>query len=454
MDRQINEAMKLYVDCSAGIAGDMFLAATLDMSGEFEHLKDELAKLPLSGYELKLFRDRRGGISGLRFDVEADEGHVHRHLSDIREMVMGSALSDRVREMTMKTFTLLAEAEGKVHGEPPEHVHFHEVGAVDSIIDITGAMIMLEYLGWPEVAFSSLNVGSGTVNCAHGVLPVPAPAAAELLKGLPVYSSGDPMERVTPTGAVLVKALGGRMSAGIPRGRMLETGIGLGSRDGTPPNILRVTKLITEGPLLSDMGVELSANIDDMLSQDLSYLMDKLFDEGALDVWFEQIQMKKNRPAVKVCALAHEPEADHVAETILRESSTLGVRRTYVERSMLGRRADEIMTSLGPVRIKYGMMNGIVIKEMPEFEDIKKIAAEKGMPLAEVRALVAKETQSHEKRSLQPAESHGDVHEIFCDERGRNTEETGSHHHGCEHKHTHRHPHTHSHCGGESGDAK
>lgn len=453
MDRQVKEAVKLYVDCSAGIAGDMFLAAMLDMSGAFEHLKDELAKLPLSGYELKLFRDRRSGISGLRFDVETDEGHVHRHLSDIREMVMGSALSDQVREMTMKPFTLLAEAEGKVHGEPPEHVHFHEVGAVDSIIDITGAMVMLEYLGWPEIIFSNLNVGSGTVDCAHGVLPVPAPATAELLKGLPVYSSGDPMERVTPTGAVLVKALGGRISAGIPRGRMLETGIGLGSRDGTPPNILRVTKLATEGFLLSDVGVELSANIDDMLPQDLSYLMDKLFNEGALDVWFEQIQMKKNRPAVKVCALAHEPEADHVAETILRESSTLGVRRTYVERSMLGRRAGEVMTSLGPVRIKCGMMSGIVIKEMPEFEDIKKIAVEKGMPLAEVRALVTKETHGNEKDFSQPTKVQGAVREVFCNELSQDAVKAGLHHHG-EHKHTHRHPHVHSHCDEESGAEK
>ena len=394
MNNLAREPRMIYVDCFAGIAGDMFLAALLDMTDSFEHLKKELTGVPLSGYSLDLFRDKRAGISGLGFNVTSDEGHSHRHLSDIKEMILASSLSDEVKDMTIKTFTLLAEAEGKVHGEPADHIHFHEVGAVDSIIDITGAMIMLEHLGWPEVIFSPLNVGSGTVKCAHGVLPVPAPATAELLKGLPVYSAGDPMERVTPTGAVLVKSLGGKTLTGMPPGKILNTGIGLGSRDGALPNILRTTMLEKNNALLSDRGVELSANIDDMLPQDLSYLMEKLFDAGALDVWFENIQMKKNRPAVKICTLSHEDVAGLLQETILRESSSLGVRKIYVERSMLERCTNILETSIGSVRMKRALMDGKVIKEMPEFEDIRKIAFERPMPLSEVRMIVARESEA------------------------------------------------------------
>ncbi|MFA5457660.1 MAG: nickel pincer cofactor biosynthesis protein LarC [Synergistaceae bacterium] len=433
----------LYVDCSAGIAGDMFLAALFDMTGSFEHLKNELNKMPLSGYSLDLFKDKRGGISGLRFDVDSEEGHVHRHLSNIEEMIQGSTLSDEVKKMTVRAFTLLAEAEGKVHGEPADHVHFHEVGAVDSIIDITGAMIMLEYLGWPEVVFSPLNVGSGTVRCAHGILPVPAPATVELLKGISVYSEGDPMERVTPTGAVLVKSLGGRISAGMPHGKIADTGIGLGSRDGILPNILRATMLEKNDALLFDRGVELSANIDDMLPQDLAFLMEKLFDAGALDVWFENIQMKKNRPAVKVCVLCHESYSELLQETLLRESSSLGVRKIYVERSMLERSTEILETSLGPVRIKMAVMGGKIIKEMPEFEDIKKIASERSIPLSEVRSLIARERETAVKSSkLIQGDFETKLNMTKEDLKDPHAKETDGHYHGLHHSHSHSHDHS------------
>lgn len=423
----------IYVDCSAGMAGDMFLAALLEIAADFDHLKTGLSKLSLSGYSLKIYRDKRAGISGLRFEVLSDEGHAHRHLSDISSMILGSTLSPEVRDMTLKAFTLLAEAEGKVHGEPAENVHFHEVGAADSIIDITGAMIMLEHLGWPEVIFSPLNVGSGTVRCAHGTLPVPAPAAAELLRGVSVYSSGDPMERVTPTGAVLVKTLGGRICSGMPGGEIIATGTGLGSRDGTPPNILRVTMLEKKEHLFHDRGIELSANIDDMFPQDLSYLMERLFDAGALDVWFENIQMKKNRPGVKVCMLAHEASSEKLEQIMLRESSSLGVRKVYVERSMLGRRSDVVETSLGPVRVKCGLIGGKTVKEMPEFEDIKKIASERGMTLADVRSLIIRERDAAE------------------DETGASGAGCRETHH-MEHVHEDDHPHLHPHTHQENGD--
>ncbi|NCB26430.1 MAG: nickel pincer cofactor biosynthesis protein LarC [Bacteroidia bacterium] len=437
----------LYVDCSAGIAGDMFLAALLDMTGSMEHLKNELEKILLSGYSLDLFRDKRGGISGLRFDVVSEEGHVHRHLSDIKEMLLESTLSDEVKKMTIKAFSLLAEAEGKVHGEPADHVHFHEVGAVDSIIDMTGAMIMLEYLGWPEVVFSPLNVGSGTVKCAHGVMPVPAPATLELLKDISVYSMGDPMERVTPTGAVLVKSLGGIIAAGMPHGKIVSTGIGLGSRDGVLPNILRATMLKQSDMFLFDRGVELSANIDDMFPQDLAYLMEKLFDAGALDVWFENIQMKKNRPAVKVCTLCHEGDSELLQEMILRESSSLGVRKIYVERSMLARSTDVMETSLGPVRMKSALMGNNFIKEMPEFEDIRKIASERSMPLSEVRSLIARERETAVRSSTLIQED--------CEAKLNLTKEDFNEPHSNEkdvHHHRHHHPHSHGHDHSDFGE--
>ncbi|MCE5202206.1 MAG: nickel pincer cofactor biosynthesis protein LarC [Synergistaceae bacterium] len=381
----------LFMDCFAGLSGDMFLSSLIDMTTDGEaYLRKELGKLPLEGYELKISRSSRGGICGLRFEVLQQEGHRHRHLSDIAEIIEQSTLSDKVKSETMSAFAMLAEAEAKVHGEPVDHVHFHEVGAVDSIIDITGAMIMLEHIGWPHVRFSSLNVGSGMVKCEHGMLPVPAPATAELLKGMDVYSSGDPMERVTPTGAVLVKTLAGGTSQ-MPSGKIQSIGIGLGYRDGELPNLLRATLLSDSRDYGHDQCVVLSANIDDMIPQDLSVSMERLFAAGALDVWFEQIQMKKDRPGIKLCCLGNKPDKDRLAAIILRETTTLGVRSSCVSRTTLARSIDTFMTSLGEVRIKSALSCGKILKQMPEFDDLRRIAEEHGMSLPEVRAVLAGE---------------------------------------------------------------
>lgn len=392
----------LYVNCAAGIAGDMFLAALTDISGDEEYLRAELAKLPLTGYSIKLFRDARGGISGLRFDVTADDAHPHRHLGDIRKIIAESGLPARVKAEAARAFTLLAEAEAKVHGADIESVHFHEVGAVDSIIDLTGAMIMLDRMGWPEVVFSPLNVGSGTVRCAHGVLQVPVPAVAELLKGVSVYSEGEPMERVTPTGAALVKALGAAVSPVMPRGKIEKTGTGLGSRDGHFPNALRVISLEADDgtPYCHEQCVELCANIDDMTPQDLSAVMERLFEEGALDVWFESIQMKKNRPAVKLCCLGAPDSRGRLTQTILRETTTLGVRARVAERYTLERRVDEFETPLGAVRIKSALSRGVVVKQAPEFDDVLRLSKRHGMPILAVREILASQdfvTDTEEK---------------------------------------------------------
>ncbi len=418
----------LYVDCFAGMAGDMFLASLIDMTdiaGGEGLLRRELEKIPLSDYELRIFKDKRGGISGLRFDVILGKDHGHRHLADIELIIKNSGLSDRVKSETMSIFKLLAEAEAKVHGETVDHVHFHEVGAVDSIIDIAGAMIMLEYLGWPQVIFSPLNIGSGTVKCAHGILPVPAPAVAELLKGFEVYSAGDPMERVTPTGAVLVKALAEHAAYPFPHGCLEKTGVGLGCRDGELPNLLRVSLLGSAEGCLRDRCVELSANIDDMTPQDLSFAMEKLFEAGALDVWFENIQMKKNRPAVKLCCLGHETAARRLVDVVLNDTTTLGVRQKSVDRIVLDRSLDVFKTSLGMVHIKSAVSGGRIIKQMPEFDDISRIAKEQGMSISEVRAVLARE-------EFMPVLTKEDVHDE------QKNEAAHIHKHN-EHEHEHEH---------------
>lgn len=442
-----NEKEKiLYVSGAAGIAGDMFLAALIELSGGGKHLGAELAKLPINGYVTKLFRDVRGGISGLRFFVEADDSHTCRHLSDIRTIIMGSGLGDRVKAETMRAFALLAEAEAKVHGTDADSVHFHEVGAVDSIIDLTGAMIMLDLLGWPRVMFSPLNVGSGTVSCEHGVLPVPAPAAAELLKGVSVYSEGEPMERVTPTGAALVKTLGAVISSAMPAGKIENIGTGLGSRESIIPNALRVLLLEPDGGSLynRDLCCELCANIDDMTPQDISVAMERLFAEGALDVWFEPIQMKKNRPAAKLCCLCAHDLRDSLADTILRETTTLGVRMSAAERYVMERRTDAFETPLGVVRVKSALSRGTVVKQVAEFDDVLRLAKQHGMTVMAVREILASleflpgaEAGDKEKASAVRGE------EWRCSEQG--------HKHGHEHEHIHGH-YKHKEDGQQEGD--
>ena len=424
----------LFVDCFAGIAGDMFLSSLVDLSDGEDHLKAELAKLSLTGYSLEFTRGARGGISGLKLDVPFDEGHCHRHLGDIEEIINSSSLSDIVKKEAVKAFTMLAEAEAKVHGEPVDHVHFHEVGAVDAIVDITGAMIMLEYIGWPKVYFSKLNVGSGTVKCAHGTLPVPAPATLELLEGMEVYTAGDPMERVTPTGAALVRSLSGTTSAN-PGGTVLKIGVGLGSRDGALPNLLRSTLMRASSSLKSDRCVELCANIDDMTAEDLAFASEALSEAGALDVWFESIFMKKNRPAVKISVLCKENNADEMSELMLKHTSTFGVRRFSCDRTMFERRTDTFDSPLGEVRIKSAVEDGKVVKQSAEFDDVRRIALSKGMTLSEVRSYLASETFTPPVEVEEHCERwHEHIHE-----------HEHEHEHIHEHSHDHSHSHSHSH---------
>ncbi len=389
----------LYIDAFAGISGDMFLGALTDIlrkeDASFD-LAAALSGIKVDGWHVSATDGHRGGVAGVKVDVHAHEHHPHRHLADVKKILEASYVSPKVRAKALEAFALLAEAEAKVHGTTPEEIHFHEVGAIDAIVDITGAMLLMERLGWPRVFSSPVNVGSGTVTCAHGTLPVPAPATAELLTGLETYAQGEPMERTTPTGAVLLRTLVEPEGfALLPRGRILRTGVGLGGRD-TPglPNVLRALQLETAGEstprFAADAPSLIEANIDDMNPQDFAVVMEKLLSAGALDAWCEDVLMKKGRPAVKLSCLAGERDVDGLGELILRETTTLGVRISRVRRLMLRREIEKIATPYGEVRVKRAELDGVVLRRVPEFDDLASIARERGLPMGEIRGVVAR----------------------------------------------------------------
>ncbi|MDR3279726.1 MAG: nickel pincer cofactor biosynthesis protein LarC [Synergistaceae bacterium] len=389
----------IYLDANSGISGDMFLGAMTDIATRLDPAFDLLgllSRVALSGWELAVARGKRAGIEGLKIDIHAHECHPRRHLADILDILEASDISGDVRRRASEAFTMLAEAEAKVHGTTPEEIHFHEVGAVDSIIDIAGAMLIAERLGWPEILSSPVNVGSGAVKCAHGILPVPAPATAILLEGLRIFSGGEPMERTTPTGALILKSLVG---AGgfrpLPEGSIICAGVGLGGRD-TPdlPNVLRALLFSPSragrGRFERDEPMLLEANIDDMNPQDFALAMERLLGDGALDAWCENIMMKKGRPAVKLCCLAARGDEARIAETMMRETTTIGVRMTETRRLFMRRSAETRATPLGDVRFKFVSMGDEPLRGVPEYEDLLKIAREKSMTIGDVRRVIGK----------------------------------------------------------------
>jgi uncharacterized protein (TIGR00299 family) protein len=344
--------------------------------------------------------EKRGGFAGVRIGV-TEEGHgsharvhevsPHRRLSDIEEICAKSGIPERARARALDAFRLLAGAEAEAHGTTPDEIHFHEVGAVDSIVDIMGSMLIMDWLGWPETLCSPVNVGSGTVTCAHGILPVPAPATAILLRGLPVFSAGAPMERTTPTGALLLRVLVGENGfRPLPEGRIICASMGLGGRD-TPemPNALGA--LLVEpaaasgGRFARENIMLLEANIDDMNPQDFAPASERLFSAGALDVWCENIMMKKGRPAVKFCCLARQGEEERLAEVIARETTTIGVRIIGARRMALERSVSARATPFGNVRFKIVRLGGETLRSVPEYDDIRRIADERGLPMLSVR---------------------------------------------------------------------
>ncbi len=309
-------------------------------------------------------------------------------------MITTSRLNDRVKREALRAFSLLAEAEANVHGTTPDKIHFHEVGAVDSIIDIIGAFVLMDALNWPRVLCSPVNVGSGTVKCAHGVLPVPAPAAEYLLRGIPVFSQGSPMERTTPTGALLVKVLVDGFCT-MPAGKIAASGFGFGNREGEDmPNALRAVMLETGGEIDGLVREKLSlleCNIDDMNPQDYEPVIEKLFAGGARDVWTENILMKKSRPGVKFCCLCLPDDALKLGRVILEHTTSQGVRVKELDRLRLQWRIEEHETSLGKIRVKTTELDGETLRKVPEYEDVKAIALFQNIPMWQARNIIMRE---------------------------------------------------------------
>ena len=382
---------RAYLDGSAGISGDMFLGALLDAGVSATQLLAELKKIPLGFYEIKRTRAVRGGLVGTRLEVKVPAQGSHRHLAEIETLIKGSGLSESVQAKARAIFHRLAEAEGKLHGKPPSEVHFHEVGAVDAIVDIVGASIGLELAGIGELFSSPLNVGGGRVEAAHGTLPVPAPATAELLKGVPVYSSGVEGELVTPTGAAIVSTLA-KSFGPMPAMRVEQIGYGAGAMDfHGHPNVARLfigeaadAETAHTGLPGDELVSVIEANLDDMSPQLYGYLVERALAKGALDVTCTAVQMKKGRPGIQVTVLSEPDKGDELAGLLFDETTTIGLRIYEARRKVLERESAEVETPYGRVRMKVAKRNGRVLNVAPEYDDCQRVAREKSVPLKEV----------------------------------------------------------------------
>jgi uncharacterized protein (TIGR00299 family) protein len=402
----------LYLDCFAGASGDMLVGAMLDCGLDFELLRSELLKLGVDGYELSLKRVDRSGISAAKFDVHLiavahshehhhNHGHSHGHhthshhraLSEIKRIISSSNLSERVKGRAQTIFQRIGEAESKIHGIPIESVHFHEVGAIDSIVDIVGACVAFDALKIERIISSPLHVGSGTFNCAHGTYPVPGPATAELLKGAPIYSKDVEGELVTPTGAAIITTLAESYGPA-PMMRIEKIGYGAGTRDYPKfPNALRaiIGELEADADLTPTTVTVIEANIDDLNAQVFGYLMEKALAAGALDIFYTPAQMKKNRPGVLLTLLCKPADRERMCDLIFRETTTLGVRYRNEQREILTREFVTVETEYGPIRIKVSRAkDGRVMNVSPEFEDCRAAAEKTGAGLRDAQTAALK----------------------------------------------------------------
>jgi len=370
----------LYFDCQAGISGDMTVGALLDLGVPLEHLRAELAKLalPPDSYAISIQRTERRHVSAMKFDVTVHDQHTHRQYAGIDALIADSALAGPVKEQARGIFRCLAEAEARVHGVAVEDVQFHEVGAVDSIVDIVATAVCLEYLQVEQVHASALPLGGGFVQTAHGRLPVPAPATVELLRGMALHGCCGDGERVTPTGAAILAALV-TCSGTRPDMILARTGSGAGSRDFSDcPNILRAL-LGTSAAGSSEEIREVSCNLDDLTPEVIGYVQELLLESGALDVWLVPVQMKKGRPGVVLSFLCVPPDLERLAALVMAETGTLGVRYASLLRIVQSRRVEERDTQYGPVRFKVAEYGA-----KPEYEDCRRIARERGIPCREI----------------------------------------------------------------------
>lgn len=372
----------------------MNLGAMIDLGVDSAYLTRELEKLNIEGFRLEISTDQRRGITGTRADVivENQENEKHRHLRHIEELINKSSLSSNVKSNALKIFDLIAVAEAKVHNISKEQVHFHEVGALDSIADIVGAAICLEALEVDRILSSPIQLGGGTVKCAHGIMPVPAPATAEIVQGLPVRSGLVNYEATTPTGAAILAAMVDEFTeqTEFP---IAKTGYGIGYMDTEVANVLRV--FLSEEHVQENVAAQslvLECNIDDMNPEHYGYVLEKLFEAGASDAWMTPIIMKKSRPAVTLSVLCQPALRADMKELIYKHTTSLGIREIVVDKSMLQRKESNMDTSYGKVRIKKSYYKGKLVRSKPEYEDCKALAEKHGVSIADIeRAIKQKE---------------------------------------------------------------
>jgi len=377
----------VYFDCYCGVSGDMILGALVDLGVDLKKIRTGLKSLGLSkGYEIKSRTVQRGLIGGVKVDVvlkPAKRPHS-RNFSTIKNLIQQSELSVKVKSDAIEIFRRIAKAEARVHHTSMDKVHFHEVGAVDSIVDIVGGALGMELLNVERVFSSPLNVGEGVVECEHGVLPVPAPATLNLLEGIPCFSSGIQKELTTPTGAAMTGFFAEKFQS-LPRMKILKTGYGAGDHViENSPNMLRVILGEIEGQGETESMTVVETHIDDMNPEFYDHVMDMLFKAGAVDVAFTPISMKKNRPAVKLSVLAAPGKTEKISKIILSETSTFGVRYFTVNRTTLDREMQIVKTPYGPVKVKVGSLDGSPLKISPEYDDCKKIARREKLPIKKV----------------------------------------------------------------------
>lgn len=376
----------LYFDCFAGASGDMILGALVAAGVEPHALIEQLQSLKVAGWEIDFETVDRSGVSSTYAHVQTAHEHVHRHLSDILKIIYGSGLNDRVKDRAARIFSRLAEAEGRVHNQPIEKIHFHEVGAIDAIVDVCGAAIGFDLLGIEQFISSPLRVGFGMAQMAHGRFPIPPPAVAELLKGKPIYAGEVEGEFVTPTGAAIITTVCDRFE-NIPSMKIQATGYGAGTRNPKEfPNALRV--LIGEQETTGDSDEALlmiETNIDDMSPQLFGHVMDRAFDLGALDCYLTNTQMKKNRPGILVSILCRPNDRDKFLQLLFAETTTIGARSYEVHRRALSRETIRVETQFGPIDVKVAKGNNGSVNVMPEFEQCRAAAAKANVPLRKIQ---------------------------------------------------------------------
>jgi len=396
----------LYFDCFSGASGDMIVGALIDAGVPLDEIRGALGSLSIDRDAVWTERVDRAGIGATKFQVRGEDGgqghhrhshggvateaHAHRTLREIDALIEGSRLSAAGKDRAKALFARLGEVEGTIHGTPPDRVHFHEVGSLDSIVDIVSTVHALELLGAQRIVASPLNVGSGTIRSAHGLFPVPAPATTRLLEGVPVYSGTQCAEMVTPTGALLITAYATEYG-GIPPMKIAKIGYGAGARSfEDTPNVLRVLIGEADATAPSHVVIVIEAEIDDMNPQIFGVVMDKLLAQGALDVFYTPIQMKKNRPGTLLSVIAAPAARETLTATIFRETTTIGVRYREMTRECLDRETQDVTTPFGAVRFKVALRNGEVLNASPEFEDCVRLADASGRSVKEIQAAATK----------------------------------------------------------------